>query len=74
VLTNRFVCIIEEGFDVAVRVAVGPSPDSTLVARKVGSLAAWLYASAAYVARRGEPTSIDELSRPSRRSPRCASC
>jgi DNA-binding transcriptional LysR family regulator len=61
-LTNRFVRLIEEGFDVAVR-AAARLQDSSLVAKKVGSLEAWLYAAPDYLRRRGVPASLDELAR-----------
>nr|MCH9675650.1 LysR family transcriptional regulator [Gammaproteobacteria bacterium] len=48
VLTNRYVELIEEGFDVAVR--IGDLPDSTLVTRPLGQSALRFYASPGYVA------------------------
>jgi len=57
--TDRVVDLIEEGFDVAVR--FGQLPESTLIARKVGTITAWLCASPAYLAKRGTPTTVDEL-------------
>ena len=48
VLTNRYVELIEEGFDVAVR--IGDLPDSTLVTRSLGQSALRFYASPGYVA------------------------
>jgi len=58
-LTGRVVDIAAEGFDLAVR--AGPLRDQSLVARSVGELDSALYASRKYLARRGTPTSIEEL-------------
>ncbi len=60
VLTARTVDLVEEGIDLAVR--AGPLRDSSLVARRIGSSAARLYASRAYLQRRGTPSSAAELS------------
>jgi DNA-binding transcriptional LysR family regulator len=57
--TDRVVDLIEDGFDLAVR--FGPMPESTLIARRLCTLGLVLCASPAYLARRGMPTSIDEL-------------
>ncbi len=57
--TDRVVDLIEEGFDVAVR--VGTLNESTLIARRLCTLSAWLFASPAYIARRGTPATIEEL-------------
>lgn len=61
-LADRHVDLIEEGFDLALR--GGPLPDSTLVARKLtapGRLR--VYASPAYLARRGVPRRPQDLER-----------
>lgn len=58
-LTDRFVDLVEEGFDLAIR--AGRLDDSSLVARKVGSTDFMLYASPAYVERRGVPTTLEAL-------------
>ena len=58
-LTNRVVDVIHEGFDLAIR--VGELPDSSLTARKLGSIEYGLYASAAYLDRHGAPRTIDAL-------------
>lgn len=60
-VTQRVVDLVGEGFDVAVR--AGILRDSTLIARRLGSAAGGLYASPAYVRRRGEPKTPAELSR-----------
>jgi DNA-binding transcriptional LysR family regulator len=58
-LTGRVVDLVGEGFDLAVR--AGPLRDSSLIARRVGGLEAVAYASPKYIARRGEPKTLDEL-------------
>lgn len=52
-LSNRRVDLLEEGFDLAVR--AGTLPDSGLVARRLGNAGARLFASPAYLRRRGSP-------------------
>jgi DNA-binding transcriptional LysR family regulator len=58
-LDDRFVNLVAEGFDVAVR--IGALTDSTLVARKIGFTRAVACASPAYIAERGEPRTPEEL-------------
>jgi DNA-binding transcriptional LysR family regulator len=53
VLSDRFVNLVEEGIDVAVR--LGTLPDSSLVARRVGRIRRMAVASPAFVARHGAP-------------------
>jgi DNA-binding transcriptional LysR family regulator len=60
-LTNSIVDLAREGFDLALRVAIGPRPSSSLVSRRVGTMVSQLYASPAYLARRGTPRSPEEL-------------
>lgn len=69
-LTNAFVDLVAEGVDVALRIARGPLRDSSLVARKLTDLEALLFASPAYLARRGTPRSVEELSGHDRVVPR----
>lgn len=57
--SDRFVDMVAEGFDCAVR--VGYLPDSNLVARCVGPLYGRLVASPDYVSAHGSPQSPDEL-------------
>jgi DNA-binding transcriptional LysR family regulator len=57
--SDRIVDLIEEGFDVGIR--LGPLPESTLIARKLCSLGAVLCATPAYLARRGTPQSVEDL-------------
>jgi DNA-binding transcriptional LysR family regulator len=57
--SNRVVDIVHEGFDLAVR--VGPLSDSSLAARRLGTLAYGLYASAPYLRRSGAPADPHQL-------------
>lgn len=57
--TNRLVDMVHEGFDLAIR--IGPLQDSGLSARKLLTLHYGLYASPAYLARRGTPQTPAEL-------------
>jgi DNA-binding transcriptional LysR family regulator len=61
VLTGRFLNLVDEGIDLAVR--AGKLDDSSLVARKVGTLEARLLASPAYLKRRGAPRTVADLAR-----------
>lgn len=55
----RVVDLIEEGFDLGLR--IGPLMDSSLIARPLGT-ARWVLAAApGYLARRGWPQAVDEL-------------
>jgi DNA-binding transcriptional LysR family regulator len=59
VLTQRRVDLVEEGFDVAVR--IGAIDDSSLVGRRLGPACVRYCASPEYVARRGVPSRPEEL-------------
>ncbi len=58
-LTNRYVDLVEEGFDVAVR--AGVLSDSTMVATKLREARRVLVASPAYLDSNGTPQSVEEL-------------
>lgn len=58
-LVDRVVNLVEEAVDVAAR--IGPLPDSSLVARRVGSVRRVLVASPDYLERRGRPAHPREL-------------
>ena len=58
-LFDRVVDLIDEGFDLAVRIA--NLPDSSLVSRHVGDVRRMLVASPAYLSRRGSPKTPDDL-------------
>ncbi|MFT3804020.1 MAG: LysR family transcriptional regulator [Burkholderiaceae bacterium] len=57
--SERFVDLIAEGFDCAIR--VGYLQDSTLMARRVGSIYGKLVASPDYIATYGAPEAPDEI-------------
>lgn len=58
-LDDRFVNLVEDGFDVAVR--IGALTDSSLVARKLAVTRALACASPAYLAEHGEPETPEDL-------------
>jgi len=58
-LGNRFVDLIEEGVDLAIR--IGSLGDSRLVARRLCTNKRILVASPSYLERRGTPKSVDDL-------------
>ncbi len=59
VLNNRYVELISEGFDMAVR--IGELEDSTLRARKLTETSKRMIASPQYLAKHGRPAKIDDL-------------
>ncbi|OWV77069.1 LysR family transcriptional regulator [Rhizobium sp. R339] len=60
--TDRLADIVEEGFDLAIRIgAIPAATDSRLVSRVIASDKARLCASPAYLAERGEPRDLDDL-------------
>ena len=58
-LNDRNINLVEEGFDMAVR--IGELKDSTLVARRLGTARIVTCASRTYLERYGKPTHPDEL-------------
>jgi DNA-binding transcriptional LysR family regulator len=59
-ITDRFVDVVEEGFDLVVR--IGPLADSgSLVARRLGVQYASIGAAPSYLAQHGTPRNVDEL-------------
>lgn len=58
-LTNQIRDIVQDGFDLAVR--LGHAPDSRLVATRLGPRRMYLCASPAYIAQHGKPISLSEL-------------
>ena len=59
-VSDRFVDMVEEGFDLVVR--IGPLVDSvSLAARKLGMQYASIGAAPSYLARHGTPGNVDEL-------------
>jgi DNA-binding transcriptional LysR family regulator len=57
--SDRFVDLVGEGFDAAVR--VGYLADSNLVARKVGRIFGKVVASPAYIKEHGSPKTLDDI-------------
>lgn len=60
-LTNERVDLVGEGFDVALRVALGRLGDSSLMARKATHVSGGLFAAPTYLARRGVPRTPADL-------------
>lgn len=58
--TDRVEDIVEEGFDLAIRIGVTAS-DTSMVSRVVARFRAMLCAAPSYLAERGEPADIDDL-------------
>jgi DNA-binding transcriptional LysR family regulator len=61
-VTDRFIDIVQEGFDIAIRSHTLPLPDSTLVQRKLAVHPFFVVASPAYLAQYGKPARPEELS------------
>ncbi|MBM9594235.1 LysR family transcriptional regulator [Rhodobacteraceae bacterium MCCB 386] len=59
--TDRLVNVVDEGFDLAIR--IGRPSDSSLVARKLSTARLLLVASDAYIAAHGPPVTATDLSR-----------
>jgi LysR family transcriptional regulator, regulator for bpeEF and oprC len=59
-LSDRWVDLVQENFDLAVR--IGPLPDSGLFARKIGVSQLLVVASPAYVEKHGRPSGPEQLS------------
>jgi DNA-binding transcriptional LysR family regulator len=58
-ITQRWVNLVEEGFDLAIR--AGQLRDSSLVARKLAASELALFAAPAYLERRGRPRRVADL-------------
>ena len=58
-LSDRAVDLVDEGFDMAIRIA--RLPDSSLISRKIATTRLLLCASPEYVQRRGEPREPEDL-------------
>ncbi len=58
-LTGRYVDLVKEGFDLAVR--AGALTDSSLPARKIGDTEVGLFASPAYLDEAGRPRRLAHL-------------
>jgi DNA-binding transcriptional LysR family regulator len=60
-LDNQVTDLVGGGFDLALRILAKPMRDSTLIAKKLGTLAIGLYAAPAYLASRGTPRRTKDL-------------
>jgi DNA-binding transcriptional LysR family regulator len=60
-VSDRFVDIVQEGFDIAIRNHFAPLPDTDLVQRRLSYDPAWLVASSTYLRNRGVPSRPEEL-------------
>lgn len=61
--TNRFVNLVDEGFDIAVRVHYQELPDSGLVQRRLGYSPMYLVAAPSYLKAHGAPRQMQDLTR-----------
>ncbi|MBY5363844.1 LysR family transcriptional regulator [Rhizobium leguminosarum] len=59
--TDRLADIVEEGFDLAIRISATTTLDTRLVSRVIATYKAWLCASPSYLAERGEPADINDI-------------
>lgn len=60
-VSDRFVDIVQEGFDIAVRSHQAPLPDSTLLQKKLASHPFFVVASPDYLRTHGEPLRPEDL-------------
>src|SRR3954454_3735631 len=60
-VTDRFVDLVQEGFDIAIRSHFAPLPDSGLIQRQIRTDVFVLVASPGYLAERGMPVSPEDL-------------
>ena len=60
ILSDRFVDLIEEGFDVAIR--IGHLPNSSLIVRRLATTRMVFCASPSYLDRHGKPQTVGDLS------------
>lgn len=60
--TDRFVDVVQEGFDIAIRAHFGALPDSRLSHRRLGTAPNYLVAADSYFAKHGRPAHPAELS------------
>jgi DNA-binding transcriptional LysR family regulator len=60
-LSDRLVNLVEDGYDVALRIMPFGLPDSSLIARKLGAGRAVVCGAPSYLERRGVPRTLDDL-------------
>ena len=60
-VSDRFVDIVQEGFDIAIRNHFAPLPDTDLVQRRIHRDPAWLVASAGYFREKGMPSRPEDI-------------
>lgn len=60
-LTDRVVNVVDENIDIAIR--LGPLPDSSLIATRIGSIRIVVCGSPSYLKARGWPKQLSELSK-----------
>lgn len=61
VLSNQVVDLVRDGFDFALRISLKNLKSSTLVSQRVGAISVRMYASPAYLARKGTPERLEDL-------------
>ena len=59
--TDRFVDLVQEGFDIAIRSHFAPLPNSALVQRRIGVEQVFVVAAPAYLEQRGAPLRPEDL-------------
>ncbi len=60
-VSDRFVDVVQEGFDIAIRSHFGPLPDSSLVQRRAKTEPIFVVAAPAYLEKRGAPVGPEAL-------------
>lgn len=60
-VSDRFVDIVQEGFDIAIRNHFAPLPDTDLVQRRICLDPAWLVASREYIQEKGMPAGPEDV-------------
>jgi DNA-binding transcriptional LysR family regulator len=58
-LSNAFIDIVEEGFDLTI--CIGGEPPSSLIARKLAETRFGIFAAPAYIKKYGEPKTVEDL-------------
>lgn len=58
-LDDNYIDLVKDGVDVTIR--IGELPDSSLIAKKLGTIPRYMVASPAYLKAHAEPTQLDDL-------------